>query len=311
MTLPTKKTSYQTTDAENPYPLEGFDYRLVDAGDFQKLERFGPYHFIRPAPQAIWPRRLGEKEWKQAKGEYRYYKGKETGGEWTLFDKLPREGWPARFHDLTFQLRPTGFGHIGLFPEQAPNWIWIAETLRRITDREIKVINLFGYTGGSALAAASAGAHVTHVDASKASVTWARQNLELSGLGDRPVRWIVDDASKFLIREKKRGNRYDAVIMDPPTFGRGPKGEVWKIEDHLSELMLQCRDVLSDDPLFVLLTTHSPGFSALTLQNMILTHLFKHGTGRIESGEMSILDSASNLHLPSGFYSRWISSSLG
>ncbi|MBI5428687.1 MAG: class I SAM-dependent methyltransferase [Nitrospinae bacterium] len=288
-----------------PYPLEDFDYRLLDAGDFRKLERFGPHVFIRPAPQAIWPRRLPDAEWKKARGEYKYFKGKESGGEWKFFSKFPEEGWKIPFRDLAFKVGPTGFGHIGLFPEQALNWIWIREILERQRGAQPSVLNMFGYTGASTLAAAAAGASVTHIDASKASVTWARENLELSGLGDRPVRWIVDDAVKFLKREHKRGRRYDAIVMDPPTFGRGPQGEVWKIEKDLSELMVECKKVLSPDPLFILLTTHSPGFSALTMENMILTYLAEPGSGTVESGEMYILDTASGLSLPNGFYSRW------
>lgn len=288
-----------------PYPLEDFDYQLMDAGDFRKLERFGPYLFIRPAPQAIWPKRLPDAEWKKAKGEYTYHKGKEGGGTWKFFSKFPEAGWNIRFRDLTFKIRPTGFGHMGIFAEQALNWIWIADLLKQHVGPSPNILNLFGYTGCSTLAVALAGATATHIDASKASVNWARQNLELSGLNDRPVRWIVDDAIKFLNREHKRGRRYDAIIMDPPTFGRGPGGEVWKIENHLSNLMAHCKQVLIDNPLFILLTTHSPGFSSLTMENMILTYLVEPGTGSVESGEMYIYDTASGLNLPSGFYSRW------
>lgn len=287
------------------YPVKDFDYRLVDTGDFKKLERFGPHYFIRPAPQAIWPKRLPEKEWKQAVGEYTYSKGKEYGGEWKFFSELPEEGWPIRFQDLTVQVRPVGFGHIGLFPEQALNWIWLRDRIKNSPGKSCNVLNMFGYTGMSALAAAAGGARVTHVDAARSSVTWARKNMELSGLGDRPVRWIVDDVLKFLKRELRRGNRYDGLILDPPSFGRGPKSEVWKIEKDFSQLMDLCKGVLSKKPLFILATTHSPGFSALTLQNMILTYLVKPGSGNIESGEMFIQDTGSKLKLPSGFFSRW------
>jgi len=287
------------------YPINDFDYRLVDSGEFKKLERFGPHYFIRPAPQAIWQRRLPEKEWKQAVGEYTYSKGKEYGGEWEFFTELPEEGWPLCFRDLTAQVRPMGFGHIGLFPEQALNWIWIRDQIRNNNPKPCNVLNIFGYTGMSTLAAAAEGAKVTHVDAARNSVTCARKNLELSGLGERPVRWIVDDALKFLRREMRRGNRYDGIILDPPSFGRGPKSEVWKIEKDLSQLMDLCKGVLSKKPLFILATTHSPGFSALTLQNMILSYLVKPGSGTIESGEMFIQDIGSKLKLPSGFFSRW------
>lgn len=288
-----------------PYPLKDFEYRLLDTGDFQKLERFGTRVFIRPAPQAIWSKSLSESEWKKALGEYKYYKGKESGGEWTFFTKLPKDGWQIKFKELIFKVQPTGFGHIGMFPEQAPNWIWIGDQIKTSGRKEINVLNLFAYTGASTLAAASAGAAVTHVDASKASVTWARKNLELSGLAQRPVRWIVDDTLKFLKREVRRGRRYDAIIMDPPSFGRGPGGEVWKIENHLSELMTECKQVLSDNPLFLLLTTHSPGFSALTMQNMLLQYLVDVDSGTFETNEMYIHDTGSGLYLPNGFYSRW------
>lgn len=287
------------------YPLDVFDYRLLDTGRFQKLERFGSHTFIRPAPQAIWPKSLPKRDWDKAEGEYVYFKGKDSGGEWKFFTELPNDGWVIKFKQLSFHLQPTGFGHIGLFPEQAPNWIWIEDEIRSHDREDLHILNLFGYTGASTLAAAAAGARVTHVDASKASVTWARRNLELSGLSDRPVRWIVDDAIKFLAREHKRGRRYDGIIMDPPTFGRGPKGEVWKIENHLSELMSHCHKVLNDHPVFILITTHSPGFSALTLENMVTKFLTTPETGKYETGEMYIQDAGSRLHLPNGFYSRW------
>ncbi|UCD12393.1 MAG: class I SAM-dependent methyltransferase [Nitrospinaceae bacterium] len=290
-----------------PYPIDGFDYRLLDSGDFQKLEQFGPHRFIRPAPQAIWPKTLPVEEWRKADGKYEYFKGKESGGEWTLFHKLPKDGWRIGFDDLRFLVKPTGFGHIGLFPEQALNWNWITDQLRRSGRAEgANVLNIFGYTGASTLAAARAGARVTHVDASKASVSWARTNLEISGLGERPVRWIVDDVIKFLTREHKRGRKYDGLILDPPSFGRGPRGEVWKIENKLSELMELSNNILSERPLFLLLTTHSPGFSGLTMQNMLLSYLVKNGGG-FKTGEMYIYDNASGLDLPNGFFSRWSS----
>ena len=287
------------------YPFEEFDYRLLDTGNCQKLETFGPHRFIRPAPQAIWSKSLPKEEWSKADGEYKYFQGKESGGEWNLFRKFPKQGWPIRFQDLKFMVRPTGFGHIGIFPEQALNWIWISEQIKNSHRSEVNVLNAFGYTGASTLACARAGAKVTHVDASKASVTWARKNLELSGLADRPVRWIVDDVLKFLQREHKRGRRYDAIILDPPSFGRGPNGEVWKIENTLSDLMVQCKNILSADPLFILLTTHSPGFSALTMKSMLQIYLVEEDAGFFSTDEMYIYDTGSNLHLPNGFYARW------
>jgi len=287
------------------YPSDNFDYQLLDTGAFQKLEQFGPHRFCRPAPQAIWPKSLPASEWKKAEGEYKYFKGKDTGGEWKLFSKFPENGWEIKFHNLIFKVQPTGFGHIGLFPEQAPNWLWIINHLKQLNDKEIKVLNIFGYTGASTLAAASAGAHVTHLDASKASVNWARENLDLSGMSDRPVRWIVEDAMKYMQREHRRGNKYDAIIMDPPSFGRGPKGEVWQIEDKLSEFMEACQNILNDSPAFLLFTTHSPGFSSLTLKNMLKTYLPSTHKGHFETGEMFIPDTSTGLHLPNGFFCRW------
>ena len=287
------------------YPLDQFDYKLLDTGAFQKLEQFGPHRFIRPAPQAIWPKSLSPDEWKKAEGEYKYFKGKETGGEWKFSTQLPKDGWKIQFRHLVFKIQPTGFGHIGIFPEQALNWLWIMDQLKQLNGTKIQVLNVFGYTGASTLAAASAGAHVTHIDASKASVTWAKNNLELSGLGDKPVGWIVDDAMKYMQREHRRGKKYDAIIMDPPSFGRGPNGEVWKIENKLSEFMEACQNILSDSPAFLLFTTHSPGFSALTLENMMRTYLPSHKTGTFETGEMFIPDLSSELSLPNGFFVRW------
>ena len=292
--------------AEN-YPQ--FDYQLLDTGELQKLEQFGPHRFIRPAPQAIWPKSLSSAEWKEAEGEYKYFKGKDTGGEWKFFTPTPKDGWNIQFHDLFFKVQPTGFGHIGLFPEQALNWLWIIDQLRQLNGTKIQLLNVFGYTGASTIAAASAGAHVTHIDASKASVTWARHNLELSGLGDRPVRWIVDDAMKYMEREHRRGKKYDAIIMDPPSFGRGPKGEVWNIENMLSQFMKACQNILKDSPALLLFTTHSPGFSALTLENMMRTYFPAHKSGNFTTGEMFIPDKSSGLNLPNGFFARWVADS--
>ena len=287
------------------YPSDDFEYQLLDTGSFQKLEQFGPHRFCRPAPQALWPKSLPASEWEKAEGEYKYFKGKDTGGEWKLHTPLPENGWRIKFRNIVFKIQPTGFGHIGIFPEQAPNWLWIIDQLKLLNGKEIKILNVFGYTGGSTLAAASAGAHVTHLDASKASVNWARRNLELSGLSDRPVRWIVEDAMKYIQREYRRGNKYDAIIMDPPSFGRGPKGEVWQIEDKLSELMEGCKNILTDPPVFLLFTTHSPGFSSLTLENMLRTYLPSTHNGHFETGEMFIPDNSNGLNLPNGFFCRF------
>ena len=229
------------TLSNNPRPIKEFDYQLLDTGNFKKLERFGPYTFVRPAPQAIWPPQLSETQWDKANGEFSHHKGKSTGGgEWTFRNPVPKNGWPLRFQDLIFTVQTTSFGHLGLFPEQAKNWNWIANQVRELNGNKPNVLNMFGYTGASTLAAAARGANVTHLDASKTSVTWARKNLESSGLADCSVRWIVDDAEKFLQREYRRNRKYDALIMDPPSFGRGPKGEVWNIETQMTTLLSLC-----------------------------------------------------------------------
>ena len=296
--------------SDESYPVAEFDYRLLDTGNFKKLEQFGPYTFVRPAPQAIWPPQLSETDWENANGEFRHHKGKSTGGgKWNFRNPVPKNGWPIRFRNLVFTANTTSFGHLGLFPEQAPNWDWIAQRVEELNGNKPNVLNMFGYTGASTLAAASRGANVTHLDASKASVTWARKNLESSGLVDCSVRWMVDDIEKFLKREYRRNRKYDALIMDPPSFGRGPKGEVWSIETQMAELLTLCKYVLSDTPKFVLLTTHSPGLSALALKNMMIKFLVGRDSGTFQAGDMSIYDTGSGLHLPNGFYARYSTNS--
>ncbi len=298
------------TLSNNPRPIKEFDYQLLDTGNFKKLERFGPYTFVRPAPQAIWPPQLSETQWDKANGEFSHHKGKSTGGgEWTFRNPVPKNGWPLRFQDLTFTVQTTSFGHLGLFPEQAKNWDWIANQVRELNGNKPNVLNMFGYTGASTLAAAARGANVTHLDASKTSVTWARKNLESSGLTGCSVRWIVDDAEKFLQREYRRDRKYDALIMDPPSFGRGPKGEVWNIETQMTTLLRSCKNVLSESPKFILLTTHSPGISSLTLKNMLIKFLVSPDSGIFQTGDMSIYDTGSGLQLPNGFYARFSSNS--
>ena len=293
-----------TTDELNP--VEEFDYQLLDTGNFKKLERFGPYTFVRPAPQVIWPPQLPESEWDKANGEFRHHKGKSTGGgEWIFRNPVPKNGWPLRFQNLIFTVQTTSFGHLGLFPEQAQNWDWIANQVKELNGNKPNVLNMFGYTGASTLAAAARGANVTHLDASKTSVTWVRKNLESSGLADCSVRWIVDDAEKFLQREYRRNRKYDALIMDPPSFGRGPKGEVWYIETQMTTLLSLCKTILSDSPKFILLTTHSPGVSSLTLKNMLIKFLISPDSGVFQTGDMSIYDTGSGLQLPNGFYARF------
>jgi len=296
--------------SDNLYQGGDFDYQLLDTGNLKKLEQFGPYRFVRPAPQVIWPSKLPKTEWDKANGEFYHHKGKSTGGgEWTFRNPVPKNGWPLRFRDLVFTVQTTPFGHLGLFPEQAQNWVWIANQIKDLNGNKLNVLNMFGYTGASTLVATENGANVTHLDASKTSVTWARKNLESSGLSDYPVRWIVDDAEKFLLREHRRNRRYDALIMDPPSFGRGPKGEVWNIETQMGTLLTLCKNVLSDSPKFLLLTTHSPGLSSLTLKNMMIKFLVAPDSGVFDIGDMSIYDSGSKLHLPNGFYARFSSNS--
>ena len=300
----------KTTFSDNSCLIKEFDYQLLDTGNFKKLERFGPYTFVRPAPQVIWPPQLVESEWGKANGEFRHHKGKSTGGgEWIFRNPVPKNGWPLRFQNLIFTVHTTSFGHLGLFPEQAQNWDWIANQIKELNGYKPNVLNMFGYTGASTLAAAAKGANVTHLDASKTSVTWAKKNLESSGLSDCSVRWIVDDAEKFLLRENRRNRKYDALIMDPPSFGRGPKGEVWNIETQMTTLLKLCKNILSDSPKFILLTTHSPGVSSLTLKNMLIKFLVSPNSGTFQMGDMSIYDTASDLQLPNGFYVRFSANS--
>lgn len=287
------------------------DYQLLDSGNMKKLERLGPYLLVRPAQAAVWEPNLSEEEWRKADGVYTRDTG-EDGGKWTFHRKVQRE-FDVLYGSLHFHIRLTNFGHMGLFAEQIDNWDWLREVIRKrmkaTNDRNLYVLNLFGYTGGSTLACSQAGAHLVHVDAAKGVVDWARKNAELSGLADRPVRWIVDDAMKFIKREERRGNTYQGIILDPPSFGRGPQGEVFKIEDHLVPLLQACKELLAKDALFVLYSCHTPGFTPLTLQNQLEIVTDRRG-GTIEAGEMAIAEEArgkqSGRLLPSGVLARWL-----
>ncbi len=280
------------------------EYILLDSGHMQKLERIGPYTLIRPAPQAVWRPRLPETEWKQADGVYT--RGSEEGGKWTWQRKVSRD-FEILYNSLVFQIKLTNFGHMGLFPEQAENWDWLRQKIRnrmkRTNDRNLHVLNLFAYTGGSTLAASQAGAHLVHLDAAKGVVDWARKNTQVCKLDERPIRWLVDDALKFVKREERRGNTYQGIILDPPSFGRGPQGEVFKIEDDLEPLLNACRALLTKDPLFLLYSCHTPGFTPLVLHNQ-MDDIMQMESGRIESGEMTVTDSVGRL-LPSGSFVRW------
>lgn len=275
------------------------DYEVIDCTQGEKLERWGHYILVRPDPQVIWSTPKVENRWRQKNGHY--HRSKKGGGEWEFFD-LPQQ-WQIHYNSLTFHLKPFSFKHTGLFPEQAVNWDWFGNKIKK-ADRPIKVLNLFAYTGGATLAAAKAGASVTHVDASKGMVTWAKENAISSGLGDAPIRWIVDDCVKFVEREIRRGNHYDAIIMDPPSYGRGPKGEIWKIEDAIHPLIKLCAQLLSSQPLFFLINSYTTGLQPAVLAYMIGTELGSLG-GHVDAQEIGLPVSASGLILPCGASGRW------
>lgn len=284
------------------------DYELIDTSDGERLERWGKYILVRPDPQIIWKDMKRSPYWKKADAVYS--RSKAGGGKWSE-SRLPQE-WKIGFPlggemDIRFIIKPTGFKHTGLFPEQAVNWNWFYDLIKR-SGRKIKVLNLFAYTGGATVAAAAAGAEVCHVDASKGMVAQAKQNVALNGMEDRPIRYIVDDCKKFCQREIRRGNKYDAVIMDPPSYGRGPNGEVWKLEDNISELINVTADVLSDDPLFFLLNSYTTGLSAGTMGYMLNSVLSEKFGGKTESGEIGLYVSETGGILPSGASARWIAS---
>lgn len=276
------------------------EYEVIDCSNGEKLERWGSYLLVRPDPQVIWDTPKEHKGWKHNNAHY--HRSNKGGGEWEFFD-LP-EQWDLHYGSLTFHLKPFRFKHTGLFPEQAVNWDWFGEKIRQ-AGRPIKILNLFAYTGGATLAAAAAGASVTHVDASKGMVTWAKENAVASGLSDAPIRWIVDDCIKFTEREIRRGNCYDAIIMDPPSYGRGPKGEIWKIEDNIYPLIKLCTRLLSSNPLFFLINSYTTGLQPAVLAYMLGTALRKFG-GTVEAEEIGLPVSSNGLALPCGASGRWV-----
>ncbi len=294
---------------------EQADYALLDTGDGMKLERYGDIVLARPDPQVLWKKRLPESEWDKADAFFARTKGDDRGA-WEYRKKDIENGWKINYDNLAFKIRPTPFKHTGLFQEQISNWQWAREAIeKRIKERggrdkgePIRVLNLFGYTGGATISASKAGAEVTHVDASKSSITWAKENAELSGLASRPIRWILEDAHAFVKRELRRGSTYDAIIMDPPAFGRGAKGEVWRIEDDFIPLLESSLKLLSDKPLFVILNGYSAGYSPLTYQNS-LVELQERCGGSVESGELVIAEEPrsglSSRLLACGMVSRW------
>jgi len=276
------------------------EYEVLDTSEGEKLERWGDYILVRPDPQVIWNTPKTHKGWRKRNAHY--HRSAKGGGEWEFFD-LPKQ-WEIHYKKLTFQLKPFSFKHTGLFPEQAANWDWFSEKIVR-AGRPVKVLNLFAYTGGATLAAAWAGAGVTHVDASKGMVTWARENARSSGLEDAPIRWIVDDCMKFVEREIRRGNHYDGIIMDPPSYGRGPKGEIWKIEDAVHPLVKSCSMLLSDRPLFFLINSYTTGLAPAVLAYMLSVEVAKRYGGKVRAEELGLPVTETGLALPCGASGRW------
>lgn len=281
------------------------DYELLDIGNGEKLERWGNHILRRPDPQVIWPASTGKEQWKKADAVY--HRSNSGGGKWEYHKNLP-QNWKVKYKNLTFIIEPTGFKHTGLFPEQAVNWDWMMEKIQQAKRKEgssIKVLNLFAYTGGATVACTAAGAEVCHVDAAKGMVSWAKDNLAASGLAQKPGRFLVDDCLKFILREQRRGNRYDAVIMDPPSYGRGPGGEIWKIEDSLYGFLEETVKILSDKPLFILVNSYTTGFSPVVISNMLKLTAGKQFGGTVSSGEIGLSASQSGMILPCGIYGRW------
>ena len=270
------------------------DYEVLDTSGGEKLERWGDYLLVRPDPQVIWNTPKDLPGWRKMNGHY--YRSSKGGGEWEFFD-LPKQ-WEIAYKDLRFNLKPFSFKHTGLFPEQAVNWDWFSDKIKN-AGRPVKVLNLFAYTGGATLAAAAAGAAVTHVDASKGMVNWAKENAKSSGLEAAPIRWLVDDCMKFVEREIRRGNHYDGIIMAPPSYGRGPKGEIWKIEDSIYDFIKLCTQILSDAPLFFLVNSYTTG-----LAYMLSTELKRFG-GHVDSQEIGLPVTKTGLVLPCGASGRW------
>ena len=281
------------------------DYEVIDCSQGEKLERCGDYILVRPDPQVIWNTKKANKGWKKMNGHY--HRSSKGGGEWEFFD-LPQQ-WTINYKELTFNLKPFSFKHTGLFPEQATNWDWFSSIIKK-ADKPVKVLNLFAYTGGATLAAAKAGANVTHVDASKGMVNWAKENAVSSGLKDAPIRWLVDDCVKFVEREIRRGNKYDGIIMDPPSYGRGPKGEIWKIEDSIYPFVQLCTQILSDNPLFFLINSYTTGLAPSVLTYMIETEVTSKFGGHTESEEIGLPVSSNGLVLPCGASGRWVSDKI-
>ena len=275
------------------------DYEILDMANGEKLERWGNVVLIRPDPQIIWKNKSFPNKWNDANAKYN--RSSTGGGSWKYNKKMP-ENWQIKYKELTFNIKPMGFKHTGLFPEQAVNWDWMISKIKN-AKREMKVLNLFAYTGGATVACSYAGASVCHVDSSKGMTAWAKENVASSGLADRPVRFIVDDVVKFVNREIRRGNKYDGIIMDPPSYGRGTNGEVWKFEENIADLVELCSKVLSDDPLFFLINSYTTGISSTVLENILRLNIKKKG--KLSHGEVGLPMTNSKLILPCGIYGRW------
>ena len=279
------------------------DYTCIDAGGFEKLEQWNGIILRRPDPQAVWPADKDSAAWRNADAVY--HRSGSGGGSWEFRKKLP-ESWNVRYRDLQFKVSPTGFKHTGLFPEQAANWDWMNDLIAD-TDEEIRILNLFAYTGGATMACAKAGAaEVVHVDASKGMVQWAKENRDLCGLQDSKIRFIVDDCVKFTEREKRRGRTYHGIVMDPPSYGRGPNGEMWKFEKEIISLINACLAILDEHALFFLINSYTTGFSSVVLENIMKTMILpEHPEGKIETGDIALPVSSRDLLLPCGIYGRW------
>ena len=277
------------------------DYEILDMANGEKLERWGDIVLIRPDPQIIWKEKTFPEKWKKA--DAKYNRSKTGGGSWENTSKLPK-AWQINYKNLTFNIKPMGFKHTGLFPEQAVNWDWMINKIQN-EKREIKVLNLFAYTGGATVACLSAGASVCHVDSSKGMTAWAKENVISSGLEKAKVRYIVDDVVKFVNREIRRGNKYDAIIMDPPSYGRGANGEVWKFEENIYDLIKLCMEVLSDNPLFFLINSYTTGISSTVLENVLKMNMNEKHKGKFSASEIGLPMTNSNLTLPCGIFAKW------
>ena len=287
------------------------DYEILDMANGEKLERWNNIYLVRPDPQIIWNDKQYPEKWKQANA--RYNRSSTGGGHWDYKKRLP-DSWQIKYKNLTFNIKPMGFKHTGIFPEQAVNWDWMMDKIQseiKTTNREVKVLNLFAYTGGATVACLYAGASVCHVDSSKGMVAWAKENVVSSRLQERPVRYIVDDVVKFVQREIRTGNKYDAIIRDPPSYGRGTNGEVWKFEENLPMLIEICMQVLSDNPLFFLINSYTTGTSSMVLENLLKMNMRKKygkraDDGIFENGEVGLPMTDSDFILPCGIYSKWV-----